>query len=135
MSYGVAAALQVAVFDRLRADAALQALIGDAVHDAVPPGTPPGTYVLLGPEEVADRSDITGAGAEHRLKVAVISAAAGFQAAKEVAGVVSDALCGATLPLARGRVVGLWFERAVADRVPRGGARRIALTFRVRVED
>lgn len=136
MSYAVAAALQAAVYARLTADAALRALIGTAVYDAVPPGTPPGTFVVVGPEEALDRSDASGRGAEHRLRISVVSAAAGFQTAKEVASAVSDAMLSLPMPtLGRGRVVGLWFHRAVAARVAQGGARRIDLTFRVRVED
>src|SRR6056297_9598 len=47
MSYGVAAALQQAVFERLRGDAALEALVGDAIYDAVPNGAVPPLYVTL----------------------------------------------------------------------------------------
>lgn len=136
MSYAVAAALQAAVYARLAGDPAVSALAGDAVFDAVPPGTPPGTFVVVGPEEVLDRSDASGAGAEHRIRITVVSAAAGFQRAKELAGAVSDALLeGSMPPLRRGRVVGLWFQRAVAARTRTTGARRIELFFRVRVED
>ena len=38
MSYAAAAAVQAAIFGRLRADAALGALVGEAIFDAVPPG-------------------------------------------------------------------------------------------------
>lgn len=136
MSYATAAALQAAVFSRLSRDPAVQPLVGRAIYDAVPPGTPPGTFIVVGPEEVTDRSDATTAGAEHRLKITVISNAAGFQYAKEVAGAVSDALLeGAPPELARGRIVGVWFQRAEAARVRSSGARRIDLIFRVLVED
>jgi hypothetical protein len=135
MSYGVASALQGAIYQRLRASSALDALVGDAIYDAVPPGTVTGTYVSIGPEDVRDASDISGGGAEHDFTVSIITDAAGFQAAKEVAATVSDALVDATLILARGRLVGLWFLRARARRVETGETRRIDLTFRARVED
>ncbi|MGO4853169.1 DUF3168 domain-containing protein [Phaeovulum sp. W22_SRMD_FR3] len=135
MSYGVASALQGAIYQRLRASSALEALVGDAIYDAVPPGTVTGTYVSIGPEDVRDASDATGGGAQHDFTVSVITDAAGFQAAKEVAATVSDALVDATLILARGRLVGLWFLRARARRVETGETRRIDLTFRARVED
>lgn len=135
MSYGVAAALQAAVLARLQSDAALQGLVGTAIHDAVPPGTPPGTFVLLGAEEVRDRSDASGGGAEHRLEIAVVSDAAGFLTAKSAAVAISDALVDAPLVLSRGRLVGLWFHQARARRVDGGAGRRIDLTFRVRTED
>lgn len=134
MSYAVAAALQAAVYQRLLADPALQALVGAAIYDAVPPGTVTGSYVSLGPEDVTDASDKTGDGARHDFVVSVVTDAAGFQAAKEVAAAISDALVDAPLALARGSLVGLWFVSAKARRVKTGEARRIDLTFRARVE-
>lgn len=131
MSYAGAAALQAAIWQRLSTAAALE---GVPVVDALPRGTGRGTFVLIGPEEVADASDGSGGGAEHRLSISVISDAAGFQAAKQVAVAVSDELVGAGLVLARGRLVSLRFLRAVARRLDSGGARRIDLTFRARVE-
>lgn len=135
MSYAVAAALQAAVFARVSGDAVVAGLVGDAVYDAAPPGVLPSLYVSLGPEVVRDRSDKTGAGAEHEFTVSVLSDAAGFAAAKAVAGAVSDELVDAEMTLARGRLVGLWFLRAKAARVGSGERRRIDLTFRARVED
>jgi hypothetical protein len=132
MSYGSAAALQSAVYARLTAAAALAAV---PVVDAMPSGGGLGTFVLIGPEEVIDQSDKTGGGAEHRLSVAVISDATGFAAAKAVAVAVSDALDAAPLVLTRGRLVSLMFLRARAQRLDAGGARRIDLSFRARVED
>lgn len=134
MSYGAAAALQAAVYQRLMADTALAALVGDAVYDALPPGEGPGTYVLIGPEEVRDRSDKTGPGAEHRLKISVVTDAAGFHSAKAAAVAVSDALVGAELVLARGHLVALDFLRATASRSDGGAARKVELTFRARVD-
>jgi hypothetical protein len=130
MSYGAAAALQAAVFQHLSAD---PALAGVAVHDAVPSG-PSGTFVLVGPEEALDASDKSGAGAEHRLAVSVISDGAGFMAAKTIAAAISDSLAGASLVLARGRLVSLLFQRASARRIDEGEVRRIDLTFRARIE-
>lgn len=131
MSYGAAAALQAAIYQRLTAAVPLA---GVPVYDAVPPGVPVGTFVLIGPEDVIDQSDKSGGGAEHRLIISVISDAAGFQAAKAVAVAVSDALVGAALILARGRLVSLRFVRAAARRKDEGDVRRIDLTFRARVE-
>ncbi|WP_461306317.1 DUF3168 domain-containing protein [Albidovulum sp.] len=135
MSYGVAAALQAAIYQRLTGDAALTALVGGAIHDSVPPGTVTGTYVSIGPEDVRDASDQVGRGAFHEFTVSVVTDQAGFQQAKEVAAAVSDSLAGAALPLARGRLVGLWFVKARARRVEKADMRRIDLTFRARVED
>jgi hypothetical protein len=128
MSYGAAAALQAAVY------AHLAAVPGLVVFDAVPAGAAPETYVLIGPEEVRDASDRAGAGAEHRLGISVVSRAPGFAPAKAAAGAVTDALEGAALGLARGRLVGLWFQQATARRLDNGATRRVDLTFRARVE-
>jgi hypothetical protein len=135
MSYGVAAALQAAVYQRLMADVVLDTLVGDAVYDAVPPGTVTGTYVSLGPEDAKDASDQVGRGASHDFVVSVVTDQAGFQTVKAAASAVSDALTGAALALARGRLVGLWFVKARARRVEEADVRRIDLTFRARVED
>lgn len=132
MSYGVAAALQAAIYARLTAASELS---GIAVLDAVPSGGGTGTFILIGPEQVLDKSDHSGGGAEHRLVISVISDAAGFQDAKTAAVAVSDAIVDAPLTLSRGRLVGLHFQRASAKRLDEGATRRIDLTFRARVED
>ena len=135
MSYTLAPALQSALFQHLQADSALQALIAGALYDAVPPATPPATYVLIGAEEAFDRSDKTGHGAEHRLTLSVVTNASGFLAAKDVAARICELLDAPALTLARGRLVGLWFDRAEARRIEGDQTRRIDLRFRARVED
>ena len=133
MSYRAAAALQQAVYARLRGDGALGALVGEAIYDAVPPGATPELYVVLGPEVALDASDASGLGAEHRLTVSVVSTT-GFAPAKAAAAAVSEALEGAEMVLGRGRLVGIWFRRADARRREQGTMRRIDLSFRARVE-
>ncbi len=135
MSYGVAAALQQAVYQRLQADTALTALVGSAIYDAAPPGIVTGPYVSLGPEDVREKSDLTGHGALHEITVSVVTDEAGFLGAKQVAAAVSDALVDATLVLARGALVYLNFARARARRVQDADVRRIDLIFHARVED
>jgi hypothetical protein len=135
MSYGTAAALQAAVFQRLTADPVLTGLVGGAIYDSAPPGSAEGTYVSLGPEDSRDASDQTARGAVHEFVVSVVTTEAGFQTAKTVASAISDSLVDAQLILARGRMVGLWFLRARARRVDAGDVRRIDLVFRARTED
>lgn len=135
MSYGMGAALQAAVYDRLQADGNLTALVGSAIYDAAPPGGVSGLYVSLGPEQVRDGSDYGSGGAVHEFTVSVVTDAAGFQGAKDAAAAVSDALVGAPLTLTRGRLVGLGFVRAKALRSTNGTQRQIDLRFRARVED
>lgn len=131
MSYLAAAALQAAIFARLTGHADL---VGVPVLDAVPPGGGAGTFVLIGPEEARDASDKTGAGAEHRLEISVLSDASGFLAAKAAAVAVCAAMEGLALPEPVGRLVAVEFVRAVARRLEDGAVRRIDLRFRVRVE-
>ena len=136
MSYGMAAALQSAVYQHLLTNSGVSALVGAAIYDALPSGELPQTYVSLGPENVRDRSDSSGDGALHRFTVSVVTEIAGFGAAKAVAAAIGDALSDADLSLSRGRLVGLWFERAAAKRTGKAGRiRRIDLRFRARVED
>jgi hypothetical protein len=135
MSYGVAVALQAAIYQHLLADTELVGLIGSAIYDEVPNGTIPSTYVALGPETALDRSDKSGGGAEHRITISVVSDVAGFATSKTVAVAVSDALHGTALSLARGRLVSLNFDRAVASREEAANLRRIDLRFRARVDD
>jgi hypothetical protein len=135
MTYALSADLQKAIYQALRANAALQDQIGDAIYDVVPAGQLPSTYVSLGPEDVRDWSDKTGRGARHDFTISVVTDAAGFQTAKVVAGAVTDALAGADAALARGTLVSLSFRRARAVRVEEGNMRRIDLSFRALVAD
>jgi hypothetical protein len=135
MSYGMAAALQAALYQHLAADPALTAMTGGAIYDAAPTGAVPDLYITLGPEEARERGDISGVGAEHRVSVSVVSAGAGFLAAKQAAGTVSDSLESAAMSLDRGRLVSLTFLRARARRSRDGKTRQIDLTFRARVDD
>jgi hypothetical protein len=134
MSYQSSAALQMALFALLDGDALLAGLVPGGVHDAPPPGTPQGTYVVLGEEEVIDRSDVTGPGAEHRVLISVLSDADGFATGKAAAARIAQLLPGQTPALTAGRVVDIWFHKAQARRVEGGAIRRIDLRFRIRVE-
>lgn len=131
MSYQAAAALQAAIYQTLTG---APALAGVPVHDAIPSGAGGGTYVLIGPETALDRSDVTGPGAEHQVQISVISDATGFLDAKTVAAGVAAALDGSTPVLSTGRLVSLFFQKAVARRLDEGEARRIDLTYRARIE-
>lgn len=133
MSYLASLALQQALFARLSTDTVLAGLV-EGVHDAPPPGTPQGTRVLLGAEEVIDRSDVTGPGAEHRVSVNVVSDASGFAAAKAAAVRIGELMTNWAPSLPAGRVVAIWFDRAEARRLDGGRIRRIDLRFRMRIE-
>ena len=129
MSYGATAALQEAVYEMLTQDAALQSLVGDRIFDAAPVGQVPELYVAIGPEDVRDRSDMTGHAARHAFTVSVVADTGGFAQAKAVAAAVSDVLVDARPELARGCVVRMDFVRAVARRVGRAACRRIDMRF------
>ncbi|MDV7145091.1 DUF3168 domain-containing protein [Tropicimonas sp. TH_r6] len=135
MSYGASAALQTAIYQHLKADPGVSGLVGDDVFDAVPSGIVPSVYISLGREDVVARNDKSGCGAVHRFTVSVVNEGAGFQAAKTIAGAVSDALHNQNPPLDRGRIVRMQFLRASARRIGEGARRRIDLLFEARVED
>ncbi|KJZ20329.1 DUF3168 domain-containing protein [Loktanella sp. S4079] len=135
MSYGVASALQAAVYECLSQDPALSNLVGSAIYDALPAGSLPPLYVVLGAEDVRDASDKTGGGAVHEFTISVVTESAGFSTAKSAAAAVSDALVDAELPLSRGALVSLSFYKAKAARVGTGDMRQINLIFRARVAD
>lgn len=135
MSYAVSPALQQAVYAHLSNDAGVTTLVGNDIYDAMPAGTPPATYVMLGAEDVRDRSDGTGPGAVHLLTISVITDTSGYYAAKQVSAAICDALHNADLTLSRGHLVDLMFSRAKARLEGSGDMRRIDLTFRARVDD
>lgn len=136
MSFATSSALQSAIYAHLLADAGVTAEVGAHVYDAVPTGSsPPALYVLIGEEQVRDRSSKDHAGAQHDISVEVVSDAAGFAAAKDAAAAICDALIDAALTLARGHLVGLQFLNAQARRDDDPAARVVALTFRAFVED
>ncbi len=134
MSYQSAAAVQVALYGVLTGDTALAGLVPGGIFDAPPPATPQGTYVLIGEEDVIDRSDVSGPGAEHRVLVSVVSDAAGFLTAKAAAARIATILPDTQPTLGTGRVVAVWFHQAQARRAEGAAVRRIDLRFRVRVE-
>ena len=135
MSYGIASALQAAVFQSLSNDPSVVALVGSAIYDALPSGTLPALYIVLGSEEVRDASDKSGGGALHEFTITVVTESAGFSSAKVLAAAVSDALVDAPLTLTRGALVSLNFYKAKAARVGTGDMRQINLIFRARVAD
>ncbi len=130
MSYAPSAALQTALYQHLSAGG-----LDAPVYDAIPPAQAPATYILLGPEDVIDRSDTTARGAEFRVTLSVITDAAGFLAAKTLAAAICDRLDQPLPALARGHLVALWFDRAEARRTDTGRTRRIDLRFRARIDD
>lgn len=134
MTYAMGGSLQMAVYSRLAADAAIDAAVDGAIYDAVPDAAPD-LFVALGPEKVTGVSDSGGDGAVHQMRVSVVTRRGGYIAAKAVAALVCDSLAGADLPLARGRLVSMRFLRAEARRDEGEGTRRIDLLFRARLDD
>lgn len=137
MSMKAAAALQAAVYQALRRDPGVSALVGDAIYDAMPAAAPTGTYVAIGPEDVADAGDMTGDGTRHDFIVSALSGSedtGGFGPVKAVAAAVVEALEHGALALERGHLAGLWFVAARARRSDGGAGRRVDMTFRARID-
>ncbi|MEJ6388096.1 DUF3168 domain-containing protein [Gymnodinialimonas ulvae] len=132
MSYAATAALQAAVYSALVADAEVSGMADGAIYDALPAGPVPSTYIRLGAERVRDASDKTGSGAVHDFPVTIVTDAAGYHAAKQIAAAISDALIDADLSLTRGSLTALNFLRARARRV--ADTREIEVWFRARID-
>ena len=137
MSYAAGQALQAAIYQHLRADTALAAMVGDAIFDAMPVQPPSGVHVALGTENMRDAGDASAAGAVHEFEISVLEGGetgGGFAAVKDAAAAVSEALEGAALMPERGHLVGIWLLRARSRRIENSGARRVDLTFRARID-
>lgn len=135
MSYAGSDALQAAIYTALSNDAAVTALVGSDIFDAVPSGALPSLYLAIGEERVLNRSSITQAGAVHDFVVKVHGDVSGFQAVKQTAGAVCDALIDADLVLTQGSLTSLEFRLARATKGVSPDQRVISLTFRARVSD
>ncbi|NNU81908.1 DUF3168 domain-containing protein [Halovulum dunhuangense] len=137
MSYALSEALQAAVYARLTGDAALQELVGGAIHDAPPPlepGSEPPLLVTLGEERVRDASTKTSVGAVHDFAVTVHARTEGFSRPKAAAAAVCDALLSVPLVLSQGHLVDLRMLHIRAERGRGTGPRRVELRFRAVLE-
>jgi hypothetical protein len=98
-------ALQGAILQRLRAEPALQALVGARVWDQ-PPAEATHPYVVFGRAETRP-VNADGGGFEHRLSLNCVSRYGGAEEAKTVVGRVRACLDGAALAPAGWRCVDL----------------------------
>jgi len=138
MTYALSAALQTAVYERLTADPALMALVGQDIYDAAPPVAPaeaPDLHVTLGEERVRDGSTKTSSGAVHDFTVTVHARTEGFSRPKAAAAAVCEALLPGTLTLGRGHLVDLRLLSVRADRGRINRPRRVEMRFRAVLED
>lgn len=125
--------LQKAVVDRLRADSAVTALVGQRVYDKPPPA-PVFPYVSIGPEDsVPSRADCYD-GNEVTLQLDAWSRAVGFGETKRIAEAMRAALDDAPLTLAGHRLVDLYTESTRVLRDPDGETSHVALSVRALTE-
>jgi hypothetical protein len=127
--------LQKAIYERLLAEPALKALIGDPprVYDAAPPGGA-FPFVLFGEERAHKLAGADGL-IEHDLRLIVHSRHGGRSEIKDVLVALIDALDGAPLILEGARLVAL--RAAFFDIFPRAdaGAHQGVLRLRAVTED
>lgn len=139
MSYGMAWALQEALYQRLSTATATAALLGGRIYDAAPQDESAlprdAVYATLGDEDVDDWSTATDAGAEHLVTITVHAPQPGFAAAKRAAAAISDTLLAGSLSPARGRVISVNFVDARTKRTEGHRLRQIRMRFRVVLED
>lgn len=135
MSYQYSLALQGAIYDRLLGFEPLKKLIGTAIYDRLPGGVPPDVFVLIGDEQVLDRSDKSAHASRHDVTVSVLGDGQGFSTVKEVAAQVSTALDNAALHLNAGALRQIQFQSAKTRRDGGRAARRIDLIFRAYIDE
>jgi len=130
-------ALQTALFEHLRADPSLAAVLGGPrIFDAPPhaqsgDGSPP--YITLGDESVTAWDTKTEEGTAHELTFTVWSAERGFAQVKAIQAALADAL--STAPgLADARVADLRFVSSATRRERRTRLRRADCVYRALVE-
>ncbi|GAA0643694.1 DUF3168 domain-containing protein [Brevundimonas lenta] len=126
-------ALQKALIAHLRADDALQALVGDRVWDSAPESTG-FPHVLLGRSESRPvRAD--GCGIEHALTLTVMSRLKGTEEAKAIAAAVRLRLADARLEADGVRAVSLGVRFADVWPAPDGNRTFAVLRLRAVTED
>jgi hypothetical protein len=92
-------ALQVAIFDALKADATLAGFIGARVYDSVPEGAA-FPYVTVGDGQVVGDDNECADGSEVFFQCHAWSRATGYPEVKKIAAALRSALRSATLTLA-----------------------------------
>ena len=112
------AALQVAIFDALSADAALMAKV-TAIYDE-PSAEATYPYVVMGDGTVKDASLKDAAGTEHKFQVECWSDASGRMVVKEVMDLIHATLHDATLTLTADYLVMIRAESGFDKRVDDG---------------
>ena len=132
-------ALQKALYDALRADPEIAALVAGRIYDEVPRG--PGNdvraqkpYISFGEDQVlADKAECLD-GAEVFLTVDVWSAGPGDVEVKRITAAVKAAIDGSDLALVGHRLNLIEFETARHLREPDGITRHGVVTFRALTE-
>ncbi|MFK3665103.1 DUF3168 domain-containing protein [Ochrobactrum teleogrylli] len=111
--------LQKAVYDRLKSDPALSAVIDGRVYDTVPEGAA-FPYVSFGPfEELRDDAEcITGF--EITMQLDVWSRSVGFPECRQVGDLVRRAVLGADIELTDNRLVSINHRQTMTMRDPDG---------------
>ena len=128
-------ALQQALYEALRTNPAVTAIVGDRIVDnPVEALAPAGPAILLGEERIAPWGSSTDRGAEHRVTIVLVAPMGGFGVLKRLAASVSDAVLG-PLTLNTGRIVLSRFIAGRAHRRGSDGLRRVDLQFLLVIED
>lgn len=134
--------LQGAIVARLRADAAVSAIVADRVYDRVPatritnglvtPGTFP--YISFGPEQIIAEDAECITGSEVILQLDCWSRAVGRVEVKRLADAVRRSLDEAELPITTNALVLFEFDGSRVFTDPDGLTSHAVLTFRSIVE-
>lgn len=126
--------LQKAIYQALRSDAALVALLGGAkVYDDVPQGAE-FPYLTFGQSSARDWSTGTEAGHEHVLTLHVWSRAAGRRQIHAIMGTVETVLHDKSLALSGHRLINMRHEFSDARRDPDGDTYHGVVRYRAVTE-
>jgi hypothetical protein len=134
MPTAASAALRAAIYDALKADSALNTLLGGpSVYDE-PPRAASFPYVTLGEARITDFSAGGERGEEHQLTLHAWSRHGGHREAHLIAGALLSALDDAPLTLADHRLVNLRFSLADVRRESDGRTYHALVRFRAVTE-
>jgi hypothetical protein len=129
-----AVALRAAIYDALRADAPLAAVLGGPKIYDEPPRGAAFPYVTLGETRLSDFSAGDDPAIEHQLTLHAWSRQGGHREAELIAAALLQALDDAPLPLADHRLVNLRFALADVRRDADGRTYHALIRFRAVTE-
>ncbi|APE43411.1 hypothetical protein BOO69_08270 [Sulfitobacter alexandrii] len=128
--------LQAAIYQILRADSAVSALVGDGVFDRVPKAGDVPPYITFGPSDEIEADMLCITSAEHSLQIDVWSERqGGFKECKEITYAVKKALHEVEIDLPTHALVQIRVVRRLHLREPDGITSHGVVTVEADIEE